>query len=575
MEKIFRGNVTVDLKKTQIELLKILQRLKVPETDRTKIIHTYELIFKDLEPIVKLLKTLKVNSFINLDDHLLRYADPITKFINYVGDESIDINLKPMNKVKPILKIKDINFEDGNVIDSGIVDKANNLITKNNSNKLDINFNDKFDNSLIDIGNKKIDLNNENKLSINLRDDIFDNSMIDKGTQILDQSTSNKLTIKLPDLNILDEKLAKNTNQQLTNDSSNSIDINFKDEELVSDTIDTTSIFDIKPIKINLKDTDLGETDIDKYESENAKLYSYIKNHDTFKIGNIAKLKKILEELDDTIKIIESLIKKLRDPLNDSYIINTTEKYAVIELGISVNLKNSTEIDSSDIDSIEKKTNLFNLDTIKLKDKSFINEINLTLDRDTEINQAGGNIEDYLNVLKNKSPKYYENRFPNAMKRLQQVLNEFNILFIQFTYYKNFMFDKINDIKKEESFEIVYQMDYLQIKQVLENLNKHYSIINEPNELFDSDINLNKKGKRIYFKHYYQIFILRHFLIGIKNKMENMIKEDKDIDEVKLSVYFYNEDDLITDETPEDKKNYIKYYTLFQLYSDLLEVELK
>ena len=98
-------NNIVDMKKTQIELLKLLKKIN----STSNLDESYEDIFIDITKISNILSKLKDTPII--DTKLLEKADLIIKKINDKYDEPIEITYTNL-KLNPPIKLKPMEFDD-------------------------------------------------------------------------------------------------------------------------------------------------------------------------------------------------------------------------------------------------------------------------------------------------------------------------------------------------------------------------------------------------------------------------------------------------------------------------------
>lgn len=134
-----KGGYQIDLKKTQTELLKILKNLKdsgkkEPSTD-------YDEIYKELNILIDYLNKLDKNN-IEVEQSLFIHPDPITQMINYVGPDNVEFKLHENLKIKPILKLKNINIKDDSITDFTNYENIEDKLKDNLDRKINYSFKD-------------------------------------------------------------------------------------------------------------------------------------------------------------------------------------------------------------------------------------------------------------------------------------------------------------------------------------------------------------------------------------------------------------------------------------------------
>jgi hypothetical protein len=217
----------VDMKPTQIELLKTLKKLdnnlELNDNKKEKLMDIYTIFSKELEPINHYFEQLKNNKLINVSNTFLESADIITKLINDKTTEKYQIKFpKHISIIEPItlkeIKIKDIKLDDIN------------FKPKNKDLKM----------NLKDIKIDDIDFKPKNKdLKMNLTDIKIDDIDFKPKNKDLKMNLTD---IKLPILNGLfqDDNISEINKNIDTNLIKITEYVNQEKEELHENTVDTT-----------------------------------------------------------------------------------------------------------------------------------------------------------------------------------------------------------------------------------------------------------------------------------------------------------------------------------------------
>ena len=165
----------VDLKPTQIELLKVLKKLdnNLDSNDypkkREELEKMYSEIFDELKLIVNFIKKLKENKLMEVDDRFLKNADVITRMLNDKTEESYEFKIPKNIPVVDSIKLKPMVFDDS-FLNEDIIKKGKTDISGTHQNTLTINLDNSriVDGSIINSGNESITKNNSNSKFIRI-----------------------------------------------------------------------------------------------------------------------------------------------------------------------------------------------------------------------------------------------------------------------------------------------------------------------------------------------------------------------------------------------------------------------
>ena len=354
-----------------------------------------------------------------------------------------------------------------------------------------------MDNNIVDMKKTQIEL-------LKLLKKINNNNNLDESYEdiFIDITKISNILLKLKDTSLLNMKLLEKADLITKK-------INEKYEEPIEITYTNLKLH--PPIKLKSMDFDdslliLKETD---YESHYKKLHNYIDEKEALITvsEDTTSLESILNNINETINTIDLLCIKLKEPLNKETIkkntnsVNFSEDYFGKEL---------IEISSSDIEPpSESSKNIFNGNTIKIND----NEV--TLDDNP---QFGGNLDTYIKLSLNKYNKKTKIEFITEIKikikELENKINEFNILYIQYNYYQLFIIKKIKYLINLPKHNIFLNISVGTIKKYYNKIEPLFEIISNKTEIFSND-----KNKIYYFKHYYIITILYYFFKYINEKV--------------------------------------------------------
>jgi hypothetical protein len=553
MEKKERFNVQkaiVDLKPTQEELLKILKKLDNTlesnnfEGKKECINKSYADIFSEVDPIVNYLKQLKKNKLVDVDNNFLSKADLVTRIINGITDEPL--NIKYSNKASVItpVKLKNMSFDDSS-FDTSIIDRANATFKKNNSNTPTIKFKDTSlsDDEILKKANASITKNNSKSFNIKFGNlDLGDDLVTSTNSQI---KKNNKRTFKI-DLSseiLLDTSIVDLQNEKLEKQQT------VKVPRFTSD-----PYFDTKVVeRTDQVDKEMGE--IQTFVSSQKELL----NEDT---EDLTEFGDTMTELDEALVIINNLIETISVILNPQKIdFIVRDKLELVSTSTIVYPK-TFKLDSKSIEiKLPEIIKIFDIDKAQIKG------VNIDLDNDPNLELQGGNFAAYFRKLftPKKDKKTMVKQIRANLLKLKNEINRFNVLFIQYNYYLNFIIKKIKTIQSLENYEVKLFLTLKDIDEILKILTTKYKIITNPEEIFKDDINSpeKKKLKILYFKHYYFIYMLYNLFTSIKNKASS--KGYSMVEDFSVNLI---DEKLISEDMNIEL---IKYFMIFNLYSDLIK----
>ena len=178
----------------------------------------------------------------------------------------------------------------------------------------------------------------------------------------------------------------------------------------------------------------------------------------------------------------------------------------------------------------------------------------IELDNEPNIELKGGTFDEYYNKLFiRKKQDILKKQINIKITELKENINKFNVLYIQYNYFLKFIIDKINKINKLD-YNIYIYLTTEKISSFLTILEKKYNIISKPELIFDKSKPQNIINKKLYFKHYYLIYILYNLFkkindLAIKEKINN--KSD-------YCILLFENNELS------------KYFMIFNLYYELI-----
>lgn len=598
----------VDLKPTQIKLLKVLKKLdnnlesnNYPKK-REDLEKMYSEIFDELQVIVNFIKQLKQNKIIEVNDDFLKKADVITRILNDRTDENYRFVIPKNIPIVDAVKLKPMVFDDSflnddiikkgktdisgthqntltidldnsKVIDISSISKGKDLIAANNKNTFTIKFTDiDTQDSLIPVTRESITRNHGNTLTIELPEADIGIETLNKGRQSIDLNNQNTLAINFAKSQNTDDGFlaAVRTNIDQNNDTdfftqlpetpSSDTSIIEKGKRILSE---ASAVKSPEFAKDPYYDTDLTgyRTGLVKNMNEATQYISSKKELLADTTEDLSTFGQKMEEIDEATVIVSSLINVITNILNPATIKNlVSREVKIIHKSETIFDKSTFKVDSRsaalDLPEIVK---IFDIDRAKIKG------IDIDLDNDPVL--TGGNLDAYRRKLfePKKDKKTLIKQIKLNLEELKNQINRFNVLFIQYNYFINFLINKMKQLQTLEEHDIYVVLNMKEVNDYLEILKRKYTIITNPEAIFKPDINTPSKSKDkiLYFKHYYFIYILYNLFDdintlakgnGFENNSDyiiNLLNEEKSTEEAKIEIS--------------------KYFMIFNLYSDLIK----
>jgi hypothetical protein len=540
----------VDLKPTQEELLKVLKKLDNTlesnnfEGNKEYINKSYAGIFTEVDTISNYLKQLKNNKFVTVENNFLSGSDLITRIINDRTDEPLIIKYSNKVSVTPPVKLKNISFDDSS-FDTSIIDQANTSIKKNNSNTPTINFKDTSlsDDGILKKATDSINKNNSKNFNIKFSNFDFGDDIIRSATANIQKNNNRSFKVDLSSEILLDTSLVDSQNKKLE-----------KQQTVRVPKFTSDPYFDTKVVER----TDQIDKDMDEIQTFVSSQKELL-NEET---EDLTEFGDKMTELDEALVIINNLIETISSILNPEK-IDFIVKDQVEFVGTSTFVYPKTvKLDSRSIKiNFSETVKIFDIDKAQIKD------INIELDNDPVLELQGGNFAAYFRKLftPKKDKKTMIRQIRSNILKLKNEINRFNVLFIQYNYYLNFIIKKIKSIQSLENYEVKIFLSLKDIDNILAILSKKYTIITTPEEIFKEDINSpeKKKLKILYFKHYYFIYMLYNLFTSIKNKASSKGYSMSENFSINLI-----DEKLVSEDM---KLDLTKYFTIFNLYSDLIK----
>lgn len=620
----------VDLKPTQIELLKVLKKLdnNLDSNDypkkREELEKMYSEIFDELKLIVDFIKKLKENKLMEVDDKFLKNADVITKMLNGKTDEIYEFKIPKNIPVVDSIKLKPmvfddsflnddiikkgktdisgthqntltINLDNSKIIDGSIITSSNELIARNNSNTFTVRFKDiDISDSLVPDTKSLFAKNHQNTLTIDLPSGTIGPDIISKGRKSIESNHENTLTIKFDSTQKGDSTaFLKSVRDNI--ERNNAIDLSSPLPETPAS--DSRIIEQGRKIISEAKVVDsptfaretLFDVDMSPFRKQIGEKMKEATNYITSKkellteqTEDLSEYGQKMEEIDEATFIVKSLIDILTNVLRvDKIRMLVSKEVKIKHKSEFIFDKSKFKVDSRgatlDLPEIVK---IFDIEQAKIKG------IDITLDNDPVLSGgsvtlshklnsknsgnlilSGGNLDAFRRKLfepKKDKPSLIKQIKLN-IEELKNEINHFNVLFIQYNYFINFLVNKMRQLQTLEEHDIFVALNMQQVKNYLDILERKYKIITNPQDIFKSDINTPAKTKEkvLYFKHYYFIHILFHLLSEVNTLAKSAGFENNP----EYSITLLNED-LSTEESTVEIS---KYFMIFNLYSDLIK----
>ncbi len=620
----------VDLKPTQIELLKVLKKLdnNLDSNDypkkREELEKMYSEIFDELKLIVDFIKKLKENKLMEVDDKFLKNADVITKMLNGKTDEIYEFKIPKNIPVVDSIKLKSmvfddsflnddiikkgkkdisgthqntltINLDNSKIIDGSIITSSNELIARNNSNTFTVRFKDiDISDSLVPDTKSLFAKNHQNTLTIDLPSGTIGPDIISKGRKSIESNHENTLTIKFDSTQKGDSTaFLKSVRDNI--ERNNAIDLSSPLPETPAS--DSRIIEQGRKIISEAKVVDsptfaretLFDVDMSPFRKQIGEKMKEATNYITSKkellteqTEDLSEYGQKMEEIDEATFIVKSLIDILTNVLRvDKIRMLVSKEVKIKHKSEFIFDKSKFKVDSRgatlDLPEIVK---IFDIDQAKIKG------IDITLDNDPVLNGgsvtkshelnsknsgspilSGGNLDAFRRKLfePKKDKQSLIKQIKLNIEELKNEINHFNVLFIQYNYFINFLVNKMKHLQSLEEHDIFVALNMEQVKNYLDILERKYKIITNPEEIFKSDINTPAKVKEkvLYFKHYYFIYILFNLL----SEVNRLAKDSGFENNPDYSITLLNEELLTEESTIEISK----YFMIFNLYSDLIK----
>jgi len=599
----------VDLKPTQIELLKVLKKLdnNLDSNDypkkREELEKMYSEIFDELKLIVDFIKKLKENKLMEVDDRFLKNADVITKMLNGKTDESYEFKIPKNIPVVDSIKLKPMVFDDS-FLNDDIIKKGKTDISGTHQNTLTINLDNSkiVDGSIITSGNESIAKNNSNTFTVRFKDIDISDSLVPDTKSLFAKNHQNTLTIDLPSGTIGPDIISKGR-ESIESNHGNTLTINFDSTQKgdsteflksVRESIERNNAMDLssplpetlasdssilekgRKIISEAKVVDsptfaretLFDVDMAPFRKQLGVKMKEASDYITSKkellaeqTEDLSEYGQKMEELDEATIIVKSLINILTNVLRvDKIKMLVSKEVKIKHKSEFIFDKSNFKVDSRgatlDLPEIVK---IFDIDQAKIKG------IDITLDNDPVL--IGGNLDAFRRKLfeTKKDKQSLIKQIKLNIEELKNEINHFNVLFIQYNYFINFLINKMKQLQSLEEHDIFVALNMEQVKNYLDILERKYRIITNPEEIFKSDINTPAKVKEkvLYFKHYYFIYIL----FNLFSEVNRLAKDSGFENNPEYSITLLNED-LSTEESTVEIS---KYFMIFNLYSDLIK----
>ena len=578
------GTITVDLKKTQRELLKTLKNLSdYKPTIQPKVKQS----FSELEKVLIELKNRinyvedKSQAKTGEDKSFTKDLSNFDKFLNDIDGAKLEFGYSNDYKMNPLQKI-----------DLKKIDKVNELFE---SLKKDLKFEEReekinmekikslkqqIDDILFKERDEKINLNR----ILALKQELNDIQLKERDERIKMDKIA-QIEIKLNDIQLKEreEKINLSTFQQLKNplEGINS----FKERE------DIINLNKLKALKLDYLLKDI-QTNPQVYEAQ-------MKSSNDYLQGNYTKILEDIKSIKKTIAFAKYFIEKINKQLiilKQEFIIpdlkTYVDKYVIIEK--LENFPEKEEYTGFDEPISIKKANLTNkkinitnfeipmddtddyfspdfIDSIFLKVgggsiyKKKIQREALQIQRGALQIQRGGTLEDLMNISVEYSKLLNER---HLLYKLKDLFGEYNVSYIQNYFYQLFILKNINRFSNKHKYPIyqaINKKTFNEFLQILEVLN---TIIQKPDDIFVSnpivkivsDINSRRKTVHaiFYFKYYIVIKILYQFF--------KFISEKPWPEDAMINVFYHE----INEASDIGLKNISKYLLLFNLVYPIL-----
>jgi len=476
------GTTTVDLKKTQSELLKSLKNIPtIKDSGNSNNNESLGKILLSLDSELQKLNNnftnIKTNKYVSSNE--MPELSEFDKFINDISGANINFTYKNNYKVNPLLKLNFQNIENINLLLKEL--------------EQIVNFKER---------EEKISLNNVYKLN---PDELKKLSNFKERLEKLSLDNIDKLKVS-NDLNNFKERIEKISINSIEKIKPDTDIYNFKER------IESINLENINNLTPNSNSS--LELDASIYENK-------LKITDDYMVQNFNYKKEFINRIENELIYIEKIVKDLKvrityfkNEMNPNKIKAEVTRFIKIEkidipefetvTGLNNNLK------FNEIHLIDKEI------TIKNNKYSMSNEEIFTNEEFLIQSGSGEILNDYFNV----AMKYNELlKKRKIIIELKQVIEEYNLIYIQYYYYQLFIIKNINRFKGENKiYQILNKNSLLTYTNILNKLN---DIILKPEDIF-SDINSRQRNVHsiFFFRYYHVIKILFVFFNTIKEVWE-------------------------------------------------------
>jgi len=569
------GAVTVDLKNTQQGLLKSIIRLKsvkVPPKDSLN--KTFEKLNEEVDRIGEIFKDNKTQIKPN-EPSILDSLSNYDKYLNGVPDVNLDFshNFGKQHHIDPLqhLNISSLEFDMKKLGEDIKFNERKEKVNINSIKQIKVDDNPiKFDERLDKITIKPIkDINvSTDTITFNPRTQTVSINPIKDISVNADTITFNPRTQTvsinpIKDVNVNADTITfKPREEILTLESLTGINVNTKkiDFQKRDETVDVSSI---KLLDDIITETNFDEDDMKAKMKFNEKFFD---NNKQTIIDRITKLTKAFQQID----VIKSeLLVKIQYFKLQFNITKIQESIQSMKIEKNIN-KEKMEVDGleedlsafipqiKDSDPISKKTlNKRNywLDTIDFdKDDKF--PYNLLEEGKDKIKLdgyilKGGTFEKFIDLSKEYETLISKKK--EVIKNFRKIINEYNILLIQYFNYKFYILKNINKFHfgKREIYQFIKFSTMKRYLKILTHLN---NVISNPRKIFETKtpVSVNNAHMIIYFKHFLIIKQLYGLFDTINKEWE---KTDKKDDSYMIDIF----------------ENENIYFIIFNLYYKILD----
>ena len=157
----------------------------------------------------------------------------------------------------------------------------------------------------------------------------------------------------------------------------------------------------------------------------------------------------------------------------------------------------------------------------------------------------GGDLFKYIEKIKDNIEKTSKQSdkiqiYKKIKRELIEIINKFNVLYIQYKYYELFLTSCLAYIN-ENDHQITTYLSLREIYSYYQIVTKKFLIITNPKEyIFNESIEepMRNQRKKMFFKHYFQIFIIYYFFTFLVEKIINELTNTAiSIDTININDY--------------------------------------